>query len=102
MRYVIAMKHYVVFRSERGLKVYLVPNRGFAIHKDVALSWGNRADAEAWAMNKACVDPGLIGKLEVVCEGEGDNQDLSRFSMADLAFIFGDDVRTDIGVVRRA
>ena len=95
------MKHYVVFRSERGLKVYLVPDRGFSINKDAALSWVSRADAEAWAMNKACVDPGLIGRLEVVYEGEGDDQDLSKFNVADLAFIFGDGVRTHIGVVPR-
>lgn len=83
-------KHYVVLRSESGLKLYLATKRGFGINKDAALEFATRGEAETAAMNKSFTDPRFIGKLEVSVEEKGEEQDLKKYKLGDIIDAFGD------------
>lgn len=86
--------HYVVLRTDKGLKLYLGTNgTSFGFIKRQAAAYTKQEDAEMAAMTYTYAFPWIIGKLEVVFEEEGDEQDLEKFTMADLTFAFGDDRR---------
>lgn len=91
-----SVKYYVILRTERGLKLYLNHGYTFGIVKKYSASWSTQANAETAAMMYTYSYPPIIGKLEVVIEEEGDEQDLSKFTIEDLAFAFGNDCRTTI------
>lgn len=93
-----SVKHYIVLRSDRGLKLYLGTNHGFYISKDGALSFVKKEDAEMTAMRQTYADPRFIGRLEVVDEEENNHQDLSLYKIGDLVDTFGD-IRFDVSAV---